>query len=527
MTTASPPQGLAFDGRRRCKPAAMPGTTTNAVALVVVAVAFLVLSLVAPPGFGVTAAADADASSSCHHSKNHPSIKCLSSSSPLVASSSNAGVTATGATTSATKTKTTKIKKKKTRIKQSNSTIGSAVNVGEGGQSDSFSKEQKGDNVMLLSTRSKAVSGLTDDTTADLETEEATPDDAGKYTRYQDSDSRRATTNATTTATIEKKNPKQRQMKTTVLSASESVRRIQKEWQDVVEAGMGYDWAQQRPVMVQRAQDDDDGNNENYEKQQTQPQPQYVWIGPLHRRNLRTWHFSFVGVPASPYEQGIYHGRLRLPWDYPYGPPQVQVWTPSGRFHIRTDICLSASAFHPETWNAATWTIRTLIESLRLHMLTEGQEIGGIRSCSNVQRQALARQSQSWKSAIGVVVAKHNTKKTKLQSNHHFNNKPEADTRAIWVDHARMIQQGLFPMVETSQDSDGSSSCRNDHEDPQVLLDGWNQHQNAPVSEHDDVQVARRNIPLPLLLLQRFFKKHARLALWGFFLLFVALNRPR
>lgn len=34
------------------------------------------------------------------------------------------------------------------------------------------------------------------------------------------------------------------------------------------------------------------------------------------------------------------------------------------------DICLSASAFHQETWQPA-WTVRTLVSALRAHMATK------------------------------------------------------------------------------------------------------------------------------------------------------------
>jgi ubiquitin-conjugating enzyme E2 J1 len=37
---------------------------------------------------------------------------------------------------------------------------------------------------------------------------------------------------------------------------------------------------------------------------------------------------------------------------------------------VNADICLSASAFHQETWQPA-WTVRTLVSALRAHMATK------------------------------------------------------------------------------------------------------------------------------------------------------------
>jgi len=59
------------------------------------------------------------------------------------------------------------------------------------------------------------------------------------------------------------------------------------------------------------------------------------------------------------------------------------------------DICLSASNYHPETWSPQ-WTLIGIVQALRLHMLLEANEIGGVVT-SNRRRKQLAVQSQSWK----------------------------------------------------------------------------------------------------------------------------------
>eukprot|EP00980_Cylindrotheca_fusiformis_P008005 scaffold1706_cov116-Cylindrotheca_fusiformis.AAC.8 len=144
--------------------------------------------------------------------------------------------------------------------------------------------------------------------------------------------------------------------------------------------GICYDWARQRLVRSKSA-----GSS-------GQEHRGLICLGPL-ASNLRYWHFSFRG--CGVYENGIYHGRIQLPKDYPSTPPQVQLWTPSGRFIPYHNICLSASSYHPESWTPR-WTVLSLVQALRLHMLTNPQEIGAKLS-SYEEKLEYARQSLSWK----------------------------------------------------------------------------------------------------------------------------------
>lgn len=107
------------------------------------------------------------------------------------------------------------------------------------------------------------------------------------------------------------------------------------------------------------------------------------------------WHFTIRGPPDTEFEGGIYHGRIMLPTDYPFKPPNIMFLTvrlhraglgspaarpaqrcalslhvscrarltsaraarvsgqPNGRFQVRTKICLSISSYHPEEWQPA------------------------------------------------------------------------------------------------------------------------------------------------------------------------------
>ena len=160
------------------------------------------------------------------------------------------------------------------------------------------------------------------------------------------------------------------------------LRRIKREWKDAAGLGVAYDWRKGRTVTSKKKN-----------KSESKAASNYVRMGPMGR-NLLHWHFSVQGTPNSVYEKGVYHGRIVLPKDYPMSPPRVQMLTPSGRFIPGHDICLSASSYHPESWTPR-WTILSLIDALRLHMLTSANEIGG-QNASNEQRRKRALESRTW-----------------------------------------------------------------------------------------------------------------------------------
>jgi ubiquitin-protein ligase len=193
---------------------------------------------------------------------------------------------------------------------------------------------------------------------------------------------------SSTTATATLKIPPTVKKRKQVISgtASASLRRIKKEYKDVVQMGICYDWVKGRLITSSTTHRDNKDNAD----------VQFIVVGPL-ATNLRHWHFSFRGVKNSLYESGIYHGRILLPKDYPKSPPRVQLMTPSGRFKPFADICLSASAFHPESWTPQ-WTVLSLVHGLRLHMLTNPQEIGGVMSSADDILE-YARRSRAWKFA--------------------------------------------------------------------------------------------------------------------------------
>jgi len=112
--------------------------------------------------------------------------------------------------------------------------------------------------------------------------------------------------------------------------------------------------------------------------------------------NMFEWHFCIRGPRGTDYEGGQYHGKILLPSEYPFKPPNIVFLTPTGRWETRTKICLSMSAYHPELWQPA-WGIRTILEALISFMPTPGDgAVGAVESCAE-DRKRMARESNQYK----------------------------------------------------------------------------------------------------------------------------------
>ncbi|TYZ60773.1 hypothetical protein PybrP1_005053, partial [[Pythium] brassicae (nom. inval.)] len=122
----------------------------------------------------------------------------------------------------------------------------------------------------------------------------------------------------------------------------------------------------------------------------TNPSDQYA-AAPLES-NMFDWHFTLRGPRDTEFEGGVYHGRILLPADYPFKPPNIMLLTPNGRFEVRKKICLSISAYHPEEWQPA-WGVRLILEALISFMPTKGEGAIGALDFSPEERRRLAKQS--------------------------------------------------------------------------------------------------------------------------------------
>ncbi|KAI8379156.1 ubiquitin-conjugating enzyme/RWD-like protein [Radiomyces spectabilis] len=111
--------------------------------------------------------------------------------------------------------------------------------------------------------------------------------------------------------------------------------------------------------------------------------------------NIFEWHFTVRGPDGTEFSGGKYHGRILLPAEYPFKPPELIFLTPNGRFELKSKICLSITGFHPEYWQPA-WGIRTVILAVMGFFPTEARgAIGGL-DYSKEERRSLAKRSRSW-----------------------------------------------------------------------------------------------------------------------------------
>ncbi|CAH0480307.1 unnamed protein product [Peronospora belbahrii] len=126
----------------------------------------------------------------------------------------------------------------------------------------------------------------------------------------------------------------------------------------------------------------------------TNPSDQYA-AAPLET-NMFDWHFTLRGPRDTEFEGGIYHGRIILPSDYPFKPPNIMLLTPNGRFEVKKKICLSISAHHPEEWQPA-WGVRLILEALISFMPTKGDGAIGALDFDVDERKRLAKLSVNYK----------------------------------------------------------------------------------------------------------------------------------
>lgn len=128
---------------------------------------------------------------------------------------------------------------------------------------------------------------------------------------------------------------------------------------------------------------------QDYVRLKKDPVP-YLIAEPLPS-NILEWHYVVTGPENTPYEGGLYHGRLVFPSDFPYKPPSIYMLTPNGRFKCHTRLCLSISDFHPDTWNPA-WSVSTILTGLLSFMVEKNPTLGSIETSDYEKRQL------AWKS---------------------------------------------------------------------------------------------------------------------------------
>lgn len=127
---------------------------------------------------------------------------------------------------------------------------------------------------------------------------------------------------------------------------------------------------------------------QDYMRIRKDPVP-YVTAVPLPS-NILEWHYVVKGPSETPYEHGVYHGKLVFPREFPFKPPSIYMITPNGRFKCNTRLCLSISDFHPDTWNPA-WSVSTILTGLLSFMVEKNPTLGSIETSDYTKRQLAAQ----------------------------------------------------------------------------------------------------------------------------------------
>lgn len=110
--------------------------------------------------------------------------------------------------------------------------------------------------------------------------------------------------------------------------------------------------------------------------------------------DILTWFYVIDGPRDTAYERGEYIGRVTFPSDYPFKPPHIQMITPNGRFEPNSNICMSMTAWHPESWQPS-WQCATILQGLASFMGEESSAIATIKK-SAAERKKLAENSRNW-----------------------------------------------------------------------------------------------------------------------------------
>jgi len=116
----------------------------------------------------------------------------------------------------------------------------------------------------------------------------------------------------------------------------------------------------------------------------------YLRAQPLSS-NLLEWRYVVRGPSETPYEGGIYHGKIVFPFDYPYKPPSLYMITPNGRFKTNTSLCLTITSFHPDSWNPS-WSISSILNGFLSFMCDTSTTYGSIET-SYAQKRKFAYDS--------------------------------------------------------------------------------------------------------------------------------------
>ena len=218
------------------------------------------------------------------------------------------------------------------------------------------------------------------------------------------------------------------------------------------------------------------------------------------------WHFTIRGPVTTDYENGIYHGRILLPPDYPYKPPHIIFLTPNGRFDTNTKICLSFSAYHPELWQPA-WGIRLILEALIAFLPTPTDGAIGAIDYSSAERKKLAIQSQQFFCSTcqccprtllrsipkisdddqDTATADSSTCQPVSDTTLRFQKEIEELQRLQFLEHSNK-EKAVAPGAEVKNDATASTAASNELQPIEKVIDVDQQPQSGKISDEEKIR---------------------------------------
>ena len=78
--------------------------------------------------------------------------------------------------------------------------------------------------------------------------------------------------------------------------------------------------------------------------------PNQYYLANPSKDNILIWH-ALIWNLEDEFSNGHYIMQITFPGNYPFKAPSFKFLTPNGKFAINTDICLSNSSYHNESWS--------------------------------------------------------------------------------------------------------------------------------------------------------------------------------
>lgn len=124
--------------------------------------------------------------------------------------------------------------------------------------------------------------------------------------------------------------------------------------------------------------------------------------------DLLTWFFIVHDLQETPFEGGIYFGKILLDEQYPLKPPNFIFITPNGRFETNKKICTTFSAYHQETYTS-TWNIMSMMEGMISFMTDKNPDKGiGSLETTDEEKCRLAKNSLEWNKSNDIFISTFN-----------------------------------------------------------------------------------------------------------------------